>query len=366
MVSDKDLVKMFISPSFVSDDMKNENGNGRFIVETKDNVVFENYNEAQIRKDTQVKKEVYSSDYAVLSGARYIPENLQNTKSKSISTHWLTTRLYHEYVGTYGADGKLGAYTPSFKSLGMRPCLNLNLEPVVKMNSFGYHKFDTKPVQDFDGHVLYNIMEFGKYPQTRAKNGELLEDLYRNGHLPMTGKKYLGRMDKAGDIIWNFEYEYDGKNYVRLISNRFSEYSRLKDGSRAPQKGEPVWVEVKPIKWIIRNWDDLPKSINPNGNGTAKTINLMATESIASGLPYYPARKDKVHAMWQNSFPRAYFNGYNIHKTLNKGNGNEAFKADINFNFEDDGFIKDALMQDMKSTYKLLNRKREINAANEK
>lgn len=104
-----------------------------------------------------------------------------------------------------------------------------------------------------------------------------------------------------------------------------------------------MWAEVQPIKWKIKNWDELPRSINPNGNGTAKTIYVKSEEGIMSGIPFYPEYGETEHTMWQNSPLRAIFNGYDLHEELSKGNGNKRYKADNNYRFKGKGFLQEAL-----------------------
>ncbi len=362
-----DLVKTFIRPKSVSENVGNGYEGDDLRLGTRDYVYFNSYLDELKTKKNGVDKVVYSSDYAVMNGARYVPDSLgPKVKGRNISTCWLLTRYFHGYVYAYGADGSLSAYRPNFKSLGMRPAFNLDLLPVLAIKKLGYHKFDIKEVLDKDGKIKYRVIEFGKFPQTKAKNCEELEKMFKEGNLIPTGKRYLGRMNKDGSYVWNNEYEYDDKKYVRVEVKTFGEHSKYKDGTRAPANNTPLWVEVKPIKWKINNWSELPKELNPRGNGTAKEIQVESCDAIMSGIPYYPECGDNTQAMWQNSLPRAFFNDCNIHKTIANGNGVEDYKADLNFDFETNGFINEALMQDIKNTYKLLNQKRETGEAKEK
>ena len=54
------------------------------------------------------------------------------------------------------------------------------------------------------------------------------------------------------------------------------------------------------------------------------------------------ASHDVDNVLWQNSLPRAYLNGYNLHSEIDKGNGNKNFKASENFDFTGKGFIEEA------------------------
>lgn len=140
----------------------------------------------------------------------------------------------------------------------------------------------------------------------------------------------------------NQEFEYAGKKYVRVLTKRFYKDSEYSDGTMAPESGTYMWAEVQPIKWKIKNWDELPRSINPKGRGTAKTIYVKSKEAIMSGIPFYPNGRTKYNTMWQNSVLRAFLNGYDLHEELNKGNGIKGYKSDMNFNFKGKGFLQEA------------------------
>lgn len=150
-------------------------------------------------------------------------------------------------------------------------------------------------------------------------------------------------MKEDGSFEQNQEFEYGGKKYVRVISKKYDNDSEYKDKTKAPEDGTPMWAEVQPIKWKIKNWDELPRSINPIGNGTAKTIYVKSEEGIMSGIPFYPEYGKTEHTMWQNSPLRAIFNGYDLHEELSKGNGNKRYKSDKNYCFKGKGFLQEAL-----------------------
>lgn len=68
-------------------------------------------------------------------------------------------------------------------------------------------------------------------------------------------------------------------------------------------------VTTTPIAWRILNWQDLPKTINPQGSGKATTIDLFA-ENIVNEIPYLLTACDfDCHNYWQFSLVRSYLNG---------------------------------------------------------
>ena len=124
-----------------------------------------------------------------------------------------------------------------------------------------------------------------------------------------------------------------------------------KDKTTAPETGTPMWAEVQPIKWKIINWDNLPKSINPNGNGTAETIHVRTEDGIMAGIPFYhvyfglplyPEGCKPEYTLWQNSPLRAMLNDYDLQEEIEKGNGNKQYTTDKNYNFKNIGFLQEA------------------------
>lgn len=246
--------------------------------------------------------------------------------------------------------------------LAARPALKLDLNTVLS-SSETCQTFNIKPFYDNEGNILYHTLDFGFYPQERPQNADQIEQLYQAGELTPTGKTYVGAFDKNENIIRkNSEFEYAGKKYVRTDLPNYVNLQVYKDGMNKTFLGSPahIWTEVQPIRWIISNWDKLPQSINPEGNGTATTIDIRTEDAILGGIPYYfeqeqtklekfvskmPFSQEKDPAtryMWQNSVWRAYLNGYNLGKELSYGNGNKKFIANQNFDFEGQGFLQEA------------------------
>lgn len=60
-------------------------------------------------------------------------------------------------------------------------------------------------------------------------------------------------MKEDGSFEQNQEFEYGGKKYVRVISKKYDNDSEYKDKTKAPEDGTPMWAEVQPIKWKIKN-----------------------------------------------------------------------------------------------------------------
>lgn len=311
-------------------------GNSAF--DTQDYVFFENYDEVKdIKSD---KHYFYASDYAVMNGA-LLGGQRKGPKDRQMTWHWLRSAESKNNVYNLDYDGLLvynGAYE---ESAGLCPALHLNLSSVISARRTS-RDFKIEPFKDKSGKILYYTIEFGSYPQDKAKEAKKLEKLYNANKLTPTGKTYTGYMKEDCSFQQNQEFEYGGKKYVRVISTKYDNDSEYTDKTKAPEKGTPMWAEVQPIKWKIKNWDELPKSINPNGTGTATTIYVRSEEGIMSGIPFYPKYGKTEYTMWQNSPLRAFFNGYDLQEELNKGNGNKRYKADKNYNFKGKGFLQEA------------------------
>ena len=314
-------------------------GNPAF--DTQDYVFLESYDEIKDLSDDQ--RIVYPSDYAVMNGATLEWEK-RGPKDRQPTWYWLRSAYSDEdLVYRVFYEGSVINNVPHFKSAGLCPVLHLNLLSVISARCASSLAFKIEPFKDKSGKVLYHTIEFGSYPQDKARNSSELEKLYNAHRLTPTGKTYTGYMKNDGSFEQNKEFEYGDKKYVRVISKKYVGFeSEYIDKTEASENGIPMWAEVQPIKWKIKNWDELPRSINPNGKGIAKTIYVKSEEALLSGIPFYPENGKTQHTMWQNSPLRAIFNGYDLHEELNNGNGNNEYKSDINYNMKGKGFLREA------------------------
>lgn len=309
-------------------------------LETKDNIFLESYRDNL----QETCKTSSASDYAIMNGANacYVDSNLGKKKS---SWYWLrdySTGIIDK-INIIDENGSVNSNMAYYKDGGVCPALNLNLSAILYVKRKNENLFKIKTESDEKGHTLYHTIEFGEYPQDRAKNSEELEKLYNENKLSLTGRTYLGYMKNDGSFEENKEFEYNGKKYVRVFMNKPSScFCNFKDNTVLPAERTPVWAEVQPLKWKIINWDALPVELNPDGKGTAKSIYVKSEEAIISGIPYSNSALMSQQQFWQNSPIRAMFNGYNLYEELQKGNGNIQFKAKDNYNLKGKGFINEA------------------------
>lgn len=192
------------------------------------------------------------------------------------------------------------------------------------------------------------FLEFGEYPRSyvgNSKNAQL-EQLFSaslGSEIVETGKSYTNNSFKPHDDKgWvnstggyqgreSFEYEHQGKKYVRHQIMRYSDINTSKAHTNAINEttGELydadsdenslfkqdtyAWFQVEPIRWLIANWSEMPTSINPNGKtkGAAATMQLLAIDQIMAGVPHqaisnmYPFSE----VLWENSRIRTFLNG---------------------------------------------------------
>lgn len=294
------------------------------------------------------EKIAYPTDYAVMNGAFVSDKCYGPEKGRKASTLWLRDASPSIFIiiGTPELDFVRG--NPPDTDNVICPCMHLNIAPVLFVRNRS-NAFKIEPFKNKNGKTIYHTIELGFYPQDKAEETEKLEKLYNENKLTPTGKTYTGYMNEDGTFQQNQEFEYDGQKYVRVISKKYYEEKRpeYKDKTKAPDSGTPIWAKVQPIKWDIRNWDKLPKEINPDGDGTASTIYIQSHEGLLSGIPFYPEYIIiPKGTMWQNSPIRAYLNGYNLHKEIEKGNGSKRYKASINYDFEGKGFLQEAAIYD--------------------
>lgn len=246
---------------------------------------------------------------------------------------------YLNYIGDcvdiIDEDGYVEKGTNNVHGYGICPSLHLDLQAVLSEIKNQPDMFSISSVKT-DGFEQYHTIEFGEYPKSyvgRCKNIEL-EQLFKKGKISETGKTYSDfNIDYDNDYNCYFTpnskkvYYYKGQKYVRVTSNfDMDEFMSGEDDAEykgknfIDDKGYSVdyfkehgniglWVKVKPIVWKIKNWDELPREINPNGTGTAKYIDVRTEEAIMSGIPF-------DSTTWKDSPVRAYLNGYELSKNI--------------------------------------------------
>ncbi len=318
--------------------------------DTEDKVFLYSGSEMCDRPEKEGYGYVYATDYAVMCGAGTHDYDGDGYKDKP--KRWKKCRSCN---GTekknveYFDSSRYPRSAPWNTCFVSYPVLHLDLESFISAHAQSAVRIGSKHLgsKHYLGDICFHTATIGlEFPKTYV--GEILDkkltSLKNNGQLRKTGAKYTGFMRDDRSFVQNEEYEYNGERYVliEVKKDECNKYNRLENHKICPETGEYAWAKVEPILFQIQNWDDLPRSINPEGNGSAKFVEMETEEGIISGLPFYPKSGKSEFAMWQNSLDRAYLNGYNLHKEIDKGNGNKKYKALENFDFEGKGFLFEA------------------------
>ncbi len=190
------------------------------------------------------------TDFAFLTGTE-VDNVLVDLKygdyfTKSVGT--TTSMAYKQIQG-------VSAYSSNFSYLHvLNPLKEAGVRPLLIPED---KKIDFKSFVTADTYCAY----FGTYPQDVAANQNELETEYQNDKLKKTGKHHIHvtTLENGSLVTTKYEeYEHLGKIYIRMIIdkdliNTFDEltedYVVLSDGNEY-KFGSPVWIEVKPIKWL--------------------------------------------------------------------------------------------------------------------
>ena len=146
-------------------------------------------------------------------------------------------------------------------------------------------------------------VEYGEYPQNAADSRmqNILELEYNRG-MNKTGRSYTFDSVKYDDYDTGFkpvtyeEYEYQGKEYIRIKANSNFGGNKFKLSNGVEYRnGNYVWVEVSPVKWLI---DD-------------RTGILISKKGLVSGIRFLDKRTN-----YKGGFDRTemkeYLDGYMI------------------------------------------------------
>lgn len=274
---------------------------------------------------------VYPTDYAVASGIMLSPKSHGKDERKRA---WAWLRDGTTNVSNYSSGLNMGliADTVDRRDGCIQPVLSLDVQKVMGAMARG-EKVISIIGKDKFVDEKYVGLSFGSMPQTFVgkEMSESFDDLARDKTIKPNGKEYFGGLDGEGKPIYNKEYDYMDKKCVRVSMKNHDYDSEFADGTMI-RSGDGVWFEVEPIIWKIKNWKEMPKAINPKGNGKAETIDLVAREGIVGGIPFYPNTLDADRTSWKNSSIRGYLNGL-----VNADSGdfrkcnflNEAFEPEI-------------------------------------
>ena len=212
---------------------------------------------------------------------------------------WTASGLDLGLVRTITHAGDKCYYYPNRRRDGVRPILT---------------KFETEQItpDEIKEVVLPNeekvlVALFGTYPQksVRSKKNELLEKLYQNKEIKRT-KRYF-TFDIAGLTQYEiglvpkkyFVYEHESKKYVRIEGRPADSDSILSNGKDV-QIGEPYWLEVLPIEWLIDK----------------KTGIWISKKALLSGIRF--GKDDAYDGRFNRTDMKSYLDKYFSKEIMNK------------------------------------------------
>ena len=313
--------------------------------ETKDMVYLPLASEVENLSNSQ--RVCYPSDYAVLNGISF-GSSQTNEKRKPCKT-WLRSAStgFDNMVDVVYESGSVSSQYGKSTEIGTSPMIQLDLDTVIEAKQKSKQVFQIEE-HKIDKKNSYCTFEFGQFPKSYVGDdtNKQLETAFSKGVMTPTGKKYIATVEDQNKVVYNQEYSFGNQRFVRVV-DRFEKEKQLSDGTILKFEGVH-WVRVEPISWEITNWDELPKQINPKGKGTAKTVTLRTDEAILGGVPFHTKYEGPNRNQWQNSILRSYFNGYDLHKEIEKGNGNKGYMAYQNFSFEQNNFLSEAFDYNVK------------------
>ncbi len=165
-----------------------------------------------------------ASDCSISLGA-FVDENL-------IASSWALINNDGTYVRTIDKYGNRSVCLPSSRTMEIRPVLLCpNINELIK----------GKTAKDGFIEII-----FGEYPQKAVgRFSTFLEDKYQTKTFNETGKLYT--FDLLEDTVK--EYSFNGKKYIRLIYN--NSFGLKLSNEKKYYRGDIVWLEVTPLKWIV-------------------------------------------------------------------------------------------------------------------
>lgn len=221
-----------------------------------------------------------ATDLAVLQGG-VKSKDKRTRDGKPICTYWTESPLPGEMAlcaSIHDSPDSCYAYE---RWPVVRPVLPASEVKKIQLNK----------VRETVGGV--DVYEFGEYPQTVAdgKTSQELETLFQEQKLDTTGKKYTFDSTDLDQTRTEFtakehdEYEYNGQKYIRVTGRPYDSDSALSPEDKAKsgelcllstgekaQAGQPYWVRVEPLEWLLNK----------------ETGDLVSLKGVVAGLQLDP------------------------------------------------------------------------------
>ena len=188
-----------------------------------------------------------TTDFAVLLGIDTCRDEQDGFDFRGINLKYRTgpywTKSYDEdnlviIVTSIGLWGKTSSF---YKNIGIRPM-------------FSYDSIEENLTEINDNNI--KKIELGYYPQQAPGKTiqTTLENVHKNGQLIETGNTYTTAKEQSLSFVAKIhkEYEYNGKRYVRVTANSSFVQGYFQLSNREYYKnGDPIWIEVEPVTWLV-------------------------------------------------------------------------------------------------------------------
>lgn len=214
--------------------------------------IFGSDSESQLEVIRKYGTKAAITDLCVLTGS-YLCEdtnfNIGEDRSLAGRTGWFWTKS-DDWDNDVSTVSKHGGSHYQYRYLRVGA-----VRPVLQ-SSVIFSQISPNRVRGYNGT---EEVEYGEYPQNAvdSRMQNILESKYNRG-MNKTGRSYTFDSVKFNDYDTGFkpvtyeEYEYQGKEYIRIKAN--SDFSgdkfKLSNGVEY-RDGDYVWVEVSPVKWLI-------------------------------------------------------------------------------------------------------------------
>lgn len=235
-----------------------------------------------------------TTDFAYLTGAH---QNQKSSEEDFVdSPRFSSTTNGYGWVSSVYGDGEDWAFQ-SEKDMSCPVLLEKG-----SIRSDNQMVILTKKGRLLDENDMDSSFLFGAYPQTVAdvQKAMTLEQRFFARTLTKTKNAYTYFVDDAQAGYPSqrpqrcFEYEIDGKRYVRVIPEKIHFLRQgliLSDGQKLESE-KPYWVEVEPLKWMV-----FGKKISPNNQ-------LLDKEAYLSVIPVAGMTWDKTAEFFEKTFTK--------------------------------------------------------------
>ena len=199
--------------------------------------------------------------------------------AKSSNNRECSTKTVNTTGGIFDLDGHY--------LCGYAPVVECAIPSEEELQSIGNNFKDAKNIFSILKSIE-PVVELGEYPQKFVNQNfaRILEDLYNNGKIKQglvsTGKTYtLNTNCDSSKFASKLcpEFEFQGKKYVRFHSN-----ADVYINASSSRYTRPFWFEVNPVKFVVKNWNDMPKHCNPHAKNNANKMILQTKDILIGGL----------------------------------------------------------------------------------